>query len=237
MSYDPFICHRLKATIIGYHRFLIHICNDMRTKTTKHVNRIIRVLRLYAVINAYHHYTVMELYRKSLQIEHSWKDAERMSYWMNVLMPYKECSPTDFLRNKDEETDVVLDNYEEFKNWMKIAGAAGVSEKTLTAFSKNVDNLQSVFRLKAFGHIFYPNWLMVLLLYFNNSISKTELKNAFVEYSLFTGKPEPADIAEFRKVVLEIEELIFQIANKQVNRNIKNNTIQNKSNLCPNTKT
>ena len=193
--------------------------------TSKHVYRIIRVLRLLAVVKAYHHYTVMELYRKSLQHENTWKDAEHLSYWMNVLMPYKECSPTDFLHNKEEDTDAVLDNYEEFKKWVKIAGAAGVSEKTLTAFCKNVDNLQSVFRLKALGHIFYPDWLMVLFLYLNNAISKTELQNAFVEYSLFTGKPEPADIAEFRKVVLEIEEVILQIANKQINRNIKNKTI------------
>ena len=198
----------------------------MHKITAKHVNRIIRVLRLFAVVKAYHHYTVMQLYRKSLQIENTWQDAEHMSYWMNLLMPYKECSPTDFLHDKDEDTNVVLDNYDEFKKWMKIAGAAGVSEKTLTAFCKNVDNLQSVFRLKAFGHIFYPDWLMVLFLYLNNAISKTELQNAFVEYSLFTGKPEPADIAEFRKVVLEIEEVILQIANKQINRNIKNKTIQ-----------
>jgi len=193
---------------------------------TKHINRIIRVLRLLAVVKAYHHYTVMELYRKSLQIENTWKDAEHLSYWTNVLMPYKECSPTDFLRNKEEDTDVVLDNYEEFKKWMKIAGAAGVSEKTLTAFCKNVDNLQSVFRLKALGHIFYPDWLMALFLYLNNAISKTELQKTFVKYSLFSGKPEPANLAEFRKVVLEIEEVISQISNKQIVRGIKNKTIK-----------
>ena len=205
----------------------------MHTMTTKHVNRIIRVMRLFAVVKAYHHYTVMELYRKSLQIENSWKDAEHMSYWMNALMPYRECSPTDFLHDKDETTDVVLDNYDAFKKWTKIAGAAGISEKTLTAFCKNVDNLQSVFRLKALGHIFYPDWLMALFLYLNNAISKAELQKTFVEYSLFTGKPEPADIAEFRKVVMEIEEAVLQIANKQINRDIKNKT----NILYPNNKT
>ena len=193
----------------------------MQKMTTKQTIRIIRVARLYAVVNAYHHYTVMQLYRKSLQIENTWKDAEHMSYWMNVLMPFKESSPTDFLRNKDEDTDEVLDNFEALKKWLKFAETVGISEQTLIAFCKNVDNLQSVFRLKAFGHMFYPNWLMSLLLYLNNSISKTELQNSFVEYSLFSGKHEPTDIAEFRKVILEIEDLILQIANKQINRNIK----------------
>ena len=190
-------------------------------------------MRLLAVVKAYHHYTVMELYRKSLQIENTWKDAEHMSYWMNVLIPYMECSPTDFLHDKDETTDEVLDNYDEFKKWAKIASAAGVSEKTLTAFCKNVDNLQSVFILKAFGHIFYPDWLMALFLYLNNAISKTVLQKTFVEYSLFTGNSKPANIAEFRKVVIEIEKVVSQIANKQTNRDINS-----KTNIpCPNTKT
>jgi hypothetical protein len=188
---------------------------------TKNVKRVIRVLRLLSVVKAFHHYTVMQLYRKSLQHENSWEDAEHLSYWMNALMPYRECSPTDFMRSKDEDTDEVLDNFDEFKKWVKIAESAGISEKTLTAFCKNVDNLQSVFRLKAFGHIFYPEWLMALFLYLNNAISKTELQKSFVEYSLFTGKPEPADLSEFRKDVLEIEKVIMQIANKQIFRDVK----------------
>ena len=35
------------------------------------------------------------------------------------------------------------------------------------AQNNNVDNLQSVFRLKALGHVFYPDWLMALFLYLN----------------------------------------------------------------------
>jgi hypothetical protein len=129
------------------------------------------------------------------------------------------------MHDKDEVSNEVLNNYDEFKKWMKIAGAAGISEKTLAAFCKNVDNLQSVFQLKAFGHIFYPDWLMALFLYLNNAISKTELKKRFVKYSLFTGKPEPADIAKFRKIVLEIEKVISQISIKQIDRGVKKNLI------------
>jgi hypothetical protein len=97
----------------------------------------------------------------------------------------------------------------------------GISEKTLTAFCKNVDNLQSVFILKAFGHIFYPDWLMALLLYLNNAVSKTELQNTVVEYSLFTGKAKQANLAEFRKTVLDIEKNILQITDKQIYREVK----------------
>jgi len=197
----------------------------------KHLNRKIRVLRLLAIVQAYHHYTMMQLNRQLLQHNTNWKEAEHLSHWSKVLMPWKESSPKDFLHDKDEVADEVLDNYNEFKKWIKSAEEVGISEKTLTAFCKNVDNLQSVFRLKALGHIFYPDWLRALHLYLDNVISKTELQNTIVEYSLFTGKAKPANLAEFRKTVLEIEKNILQIANKQICRSIKNKTQKNLINL------
>ena len=191
--------------------------------TTKHLNRKIRVVRLLAITQAYHYYTMMQLHRKLLQIDNSWKDAEHLSNWMSELMPYRECSPTEFMHNKDEISETVLDSYAAFKEWIKIAEQAGIREKVLTAFCKSVDNLQSVFMLKVLGHVFYPEWLSALFLYLNDSISKTELQAIVVEYSLFTGKAKPANLALFRKTILEIEETILQIANKQICREIRKN--------------
>jgi len=179
------------------------------------------VLRLVAITQAYHYYTMMQLNRRLLQCNNNWQQAEHLSYWMSIMIPYIEHSPTDFLHDKEEVTDTVLNNYDEFKKWIRIAEKASISEKTLMAFCKNVDNLQSVFLLKAFGHIFYPEWLTALFLYLNNAISKIELQNTFVEYSLFSGKAKPANIAEFRKTVLEIEKNILQIAGKQLHRSVK----------------
>ena len=168
----------------------------------------------------------MELYRKSLQYDNTWKDAEHLCDFMNVLIPYMEHSPADFLHDKEKDSDTVLDYYEDFKKWVQIAEKVDISEKILTAFCKNVDNGQSVYILKAFGHIFYPEWLMALFLYVNNSISKTELQNTFVEYSLFTGKAQPADLAQFGNTIWEVEKMILEIANKQINREIKKNLTQ-----------
>jgi len=176
--------------------------------TTKNVKRVIRVMRLLAVVQAYHHYTVMQMNRSLLQHENSWQDAEQLSDLVNMLMPHKETSPTDFMHDKDEVSDEALDNYEEFKKWLKATELTGINEKTMTAFCKNVDNLQSAFQLKLFGHIYYPVWLLAFLLYLNKSISKTELQSAFVEYSLFSGKSKPANFALFRKTILDIERTI-----------------------------
>jgi len=137
------------------------------------------------------------------------------------MIPYIEHSPTDFLHDKDDVTDTVLNNYNEFKKWIKIAENVGINEKTLTAFCKNVDNAQSVIHLKALGHLIYPEWLMAMFLYLEDAISKAELQNTFVEFSLFSGKSTPANFAKFRKIVLEIENNILQITNKQIYRNIR----------------
>jgi len=179
-------------------------------------------MRLLAVVQAYHHYTLMQMNRSLLQHENNWQDAEQLSDLVNMLMPHKECSPTDFMHDKDEVSDEALDNYEEFKKWLKVAELTGINEKTVSAFCKNVDNLQSAFQLKLFGHIYYPVWLIALLLYLNKSISKTELQSVFVEYSLFSGKSKPANFALFRKTVLDIEKTISQITYKQMNREAKN---------------
>jgi len=190
----------------------------MDNKELKHLNRKIRVLRLWAVSQAYHHYTMMQLNRKVLQHDNSWQDAMQLSQWMNVIMPHKESSPTDFLHDKNEVSDTVLDNYDEFKKWEEIAEKVGISKKALTAFCKGVDNLQFAFYLKVFGHIFYPEWFAALFLYLHDAISKTDLQNIVVEYSLFTGKAKPANLSELRKTILEIEKNILEITSKQIHR-------------------
>ena len=187
----------------------------------KHLNRKIRVLRLLTVTQAYHYYTMMQLNRQLLQCNNSWQEAEHLSYWFNAMIPYIEHSPTDFLHDKNDVTNTVLNNYDEFKKWIKIAESVGISEKALTAFCKNVDNAQSVIHLKALGHLMYPEWLMAMFLYLEEAISKAELQNTFVEFSLFSGKSTPANFAKFRKIVLEIENNILQITNKQIYRNIR----------------
>jgi hypothetical protein len=164
---------------------------------------------------------MMQMNRQLLQSNHSWQDAEHLNYWMNIIMPYREHSPTDFLHDKNEFADEAVSNFDELKKWINNAEMVGISEKTLMAFCKNVDNLQSAFRLKVFGHIFYPHWLLALYLYMEKVISKTEFHEAFVEYSLFSGKPKPANRAAFVKTILEIEMLIAEIAHKQINREIK----------------
>ena len=187
----------------------------------RHLNRKIRVLRLLAIVQAYHHYTMMQLNSKLLQHDNSWQEAEHLSSCISILMPYQECSPTDFLYDKDEVSEGVLKDYDEYKRWVKVAGKVGISEKTLTAFCKKVDHSRTAFPLKILGHIYYPDWLFALFLYLNNTISKTDLQKVFVEFSLLSGKPKPANLTEFKKTIMEIEKIVLEITYKQIYRHIR----------------
>jgi hypothetical protein len=187
----------------------------LKKMTTKLFKRRIRVMRLMSVVNAYHHYAMMLLNRELMQSDNSWQEAESFSNFMSILMPNVECSPTDFLFDKNEMSDNALDNYEEFKKWIKYAERVGVREKTLMAFCKNVYNSPSMPRFKVVGHILYPIWLTSLCLYVYDKISKTKLQSVFVEYSFSSGKEEPANLALFRKDIIEIEDKISQISDKQ----------------------
>ena len=87
--------------------------------TTKLLNRKIRVLRLLAVVQAYHHYTMMQLNRQLLQHDTNWQDAEHLSNWSKVLMPWKESSPTDFLHDKDEVNILQITNKQIYRSIKK----------------------------------------------------------------------------------------------------------------------
>jgi hypothetical protein len=161
------------------------------------------------------------LYRELLNHKNDYLEAERFSQNLQALFPHREISPTDFLYDKNEISDTVLDHHAAFKKWLKIAETVGISKETLTAFCKNVDNLQSVFFLKSLGHIFYPEWLTAIFLYLHGEITKAELQATVVEYSLFSGKAVPPHLSLFRKTLLEIEKTLAQIEQKQLAREIK----------------
>jgi hypothetical protein len=49
-------------------------------------------------------------------------------------------------------------------------------------------------------------------------ITKEQLRANLVEYSLFTGKSTPGNMARFRKDMIEIEKVISEIHHKQLIR-------------------
>lgn len=167
---------------------------------------------------AFSQYTQMELHRELIKHKNDWRDAEKTRDLIHFFFPDRELKTEDFLIGKDELTDKVIDKYNDFKSWIPVAEFLGIPEKTVKAFCKNVDNTASVWRLKSTGHLHYPLYFSAVYKYLDGAISKEDLKESFVEYSIFGGKATPARLRLFRRSIIQIERLIDEIMTKQAVR-------------------
>ena len=187
-------------------------------KTLKIKERKLRVLKLLVIVQAYSAYRIMHLDREAMLIENSWQEAERLHRNISAIFPYSKSSVESFIYNKQESADESLKYYDKFKYWLNLAKSVCITETALTAFCKNVESGSSVYWLKCLGHLYYGDWLTSLYQYLEQKITKRQLQASLVEYSLFTGKSIPANMARFRKDMIEIERVITDIYCKQLNR-------------------
>ena len=190
-------------------------------KELKQEKRKLRILRLLVIVQAYSAYRIMYLDSEAMQIENNWQEAERLQQSLNAIFPHSNASVESFIYNKQELADEALKHYDKFNYWLHLAEFVCISGTTLTAFCKNVESGSSSYWLKCLGHLYYGDWLTALYLYLKKEITKKQLQASLVEYSLFTGKSKPVNMARFRRDMAEIERVIAGIYFKQLNRKAK----------------
>jgi hypothetical protein len=188
---------------------------------TKLMGRKFRILRLLAIVQAYSAYRMMNLDREAMSIENNWQNAEHLQQSLNAIFPYSNTSIESFIYDKQKLADEALQYYDKFNYWVHFAESVCITETALIAFCKNVESGSSGYWLKCLGHLYYGDWLISLLLYLNREITKEQLHANLVEYSLFTGKTTPANMAHYRKDMVEIERVINEIHYKQLIRKNK----------------
>ena len=184
----------------------------------KRISRQQRALRLSAIVNAYSAFTQMELGRCLLKSKNDWSQAEKTKDLIQFFWPDRELKVEDFIHNKNEQADKVIDKYEEYKAWIPVIEFLGVPGKTVEAFCRNVDKANSIWMLKTLGHLHYPLYFSALNRYLGGEISKEDLKKSFVEYSILDGSTRPIDSRLFRRSIVKIEKLIDEIMTKQAHR-------------------
>ena len=187
-------------------------------KELKNINRKLRVLKLHALVNAFSAFTQMELNRSLIFCKNSWSEAEKTRDLIHFFFPDWEVKVEEFLYKKDELSEKTLNYYNEFKSWLPITEFLGLPDKTVEAFCKNINATDTIWMLKTTGHLYYPIYFNALYKYLNCDISKKDLINSFVEYSLFDGKTTPACLPLFRRSIIRIEKLIDEILVKQATR-------------------
>lgn len=190
---------------------------DTKSKLNREYARMKRVLNLFLLVNAYHHYTLLELHTNILKSDNSYKDAESMSGMINSLFN-RETKPSDFIHDNQEVANEALDNYESLQMWLSSAEENNITPQSVIAFCKAVEYGEKVIWLKTLGHLYYPEYLRNLILYMTGAISRNDLMERFIEYSVFTQTTHKASFVHFRKSLLKIEELYNAIDSKQKSR-------------------
>lgn len=184
----------------------------------KTINRKLRLVRLNALVGAYSSFMQMELHRSLMYYKNDWHEAEKTRDLIHLLFPDREVGIEQFLYSRDDLSEKALKYYGEFKSLLPVLELSGIPEATVRSFCKNVDKTHSVWMLAGTGHLHYPLWLDALYGYLDGTLSKREMKDRLVEYSLFTGKSSPADMRLFRRSIIRIEALLDEIMTKQSSR-------------------
>ena len=178
----------------------------------KFVRRIRRVMRLMAVAKTYYHYRTVYFNTQILKLDIDWDRAEKMRDMWNIIKPHSNFSPADFIYDKEEITNELIEHYKESKYWIDFALQVGLDVKTLTAFCGNIHDLQPTYKFKDSGYVFYSKFFMAIYLYLNERLSKKELMDAYFDKE-YPKEQKPASLAEFRKTFLDIEKEIEEIEN------------------------
>ena len=187
-------------------------------KALRNIKRKQRILKHHALVMAFSQYTQMELNRSLIKNNNDWNDAEQTRNFISLFFPDRELKTEQFMYDKNELSNKVLDKYAEYRRWLPVVEFLGIPEKTAEAFCKNVDKSLSIWMLKTLGHLQFPIYFNALFKYLDGTINKAELEKSFVEISIFTGKAEPANLRLFRRAIIETERLIDEIMIKQATR-------------------
>ena len=184
----------------------------------KNIDRKLRILRLYLFCKSFFIYNHMELHRKAIMEKNDWNKAERKRDSFRCLFPDRNIKVEEFLYDKNELSDKVIDYYNDFTKCLTLGELLGIQKRTVEAFCKNVYHTSSCYHLKGLGCLHYPLWINAIFRYLDNTLSKENLIFNFVEYSIYDREVFPARFSLFRNSIIIIEKLVNEITTKQATR-------------------
>ncbi len=195
-------------------------------KSEKHNSRLNRLLKLIILISSYHHYTQAVLYSKAAGAENSIPEAESMSEFINSFFQ-QDSDPSDFIHKESDMVEKAFEHYDKLKEWYQLAQTTDyITPKQIRAFCNAVEYGNRVFSLKCSEFLYYPKYLNALLCYLTNACVWGNVRDSFIEYSVYTDEIRQVDSKLFRKSIIIIENLFLEISDKQKVREKKCETLK-----------
>ncbi|WGK93763.1 MULTISPECIES: hypothetical protein [Flavobacterium] len=179
-----------------------------------------RIIRLLLLSHAYRLYSKISINHSLLRSSNNYQNAEKMSDFVNFIFNVQKSIPSDFIYNKNELTNEIIDDHKEFselvKGWEKVDN--NVSKNLIEAFCKAIEHGNKCIALKISPFAIYQ--FQALFSYSISEMSKKSLLEELCEYSLFTNNILPINGKKIRYTINEIERLYNEISDKQKQRSI-----------------
>lgn len=190
----------------------------------KNFNRIQRLQKILVFSSAYCHFAKLTVYNSLLKSNNNYTDAENTSDFINSIFK-QETSPSDFLHNKDELSNEIIQEYKSYKEWCSndFEKYYSINEKLIDAFCKAVEFQNKSVLLKCDNTYLFTSHISYLIGYLADSVSKNDLEKKLVDFSLFSGEPRKLSFRRFRRKIISIENLYQEIDAKQKSRTKKIN--------------
>lgn len=190
----------------------------------KKESRMKRLQKILVLSSAYCHFAELTVSQSLLKSNNNYAQAENTSDFINNIFK-QETSPSDFLHNKDELTNEIIEEYKSYKKWCsnKYEEYLGTNEKLINAFCKSVEFQNKAVLLKVDNTYLFISHISYLLRFLIKEIEKEDLEKILVDFSLFSGVQKKLSFKRFRKKIISIENLYQEIDAKQKSRTNKKN--------------
>ena len=196
---------------------------DYRPEMLRKKLRLLEVLTLTELFNRF---SLMHLHRSiAVQKNPSYQEAERSADMFNAIFDMG-MKTEDFFRDKNEESEKSLAEYEKFKEVAAVMTTLGYDMETILAFCKRLEYSYvkglGVFKYECNLH--YQMFAEYLCNYITGFYSYEEMARGFVEINVFKGTVKPASrrkIVGFIKSMLRVHEVFHEIYDKRVERAMK----------------
>lgn len=170
-----------------------------------------RIIVMYMLMNAFNEYTLLELYRSSLNRE------EKSDYSARELFSNIFNLPLPETPSKDELTDKCIKHSENFEIYLKALETVGVDRKLSTSFTKALENEPKFSYLKS-RHLVYAEALSYYSMYVHNG-NKDQLTKGIRNLQSLDFPFTPLNLKFMIKQLLTCEYFYYNIWGKQLLRN------------------
>jgi len=185
------------------------------SKIKSKINQQQRLMRLWVLSETFHQYKIVDLDSKLLKCDNTWESADRTAGIMNLIVPHKQYKVEDFLHNKDELCDSIIDRHESFRRHLGSCEDLGMSKEAVYSFCKNVIHHNRFWGLNSYYGIHCRHFLFYLVQYFDGKLPRDELVDVLSFRSLSGESMGRKNLTVFRNACIEMENLYTEIETKQ----------------------